>query len=182
MTGVELQVVEDAAVGASVLERIGALFDAEYQAEHGPWERRAPYGYAPADIRVLAFDGTGLIGHVGYQRRTVGVGDREVTVAGVGGVLVAPRARGLGLGIAMLRRAQGRMASDVDYGYLGCRPAVVPFYEAAGWRRIRAREHSLSPATGSPVTTNTDPILICDAGRPASEWPAGTIDLRGLPW
>lgn len=161
------------------------LFDDEYLADHGPWSPDQPYGYAPADVHVMAFDGTRLVAHIGFQKRVIAVGDRDVCVAGVGGVLVAREGRTRRLGAATMGVARERMRDDADiaFGYLGCRPEVVPFYESTGWRRIHARERCVDRLDPSrTVETETDPLLICGATRTADEWPAGDIDLRGLPW
>jgi len=47
-----------------------------------------------------------LLGHAASARRVVAVGDIEVLVAGIGGVLTAPEARGAGVGRAAARALQ----------------------------------------------------------------------------
>lgn len=133
------------------LECLRDLFDGEYFREHGPWDPDAPYGYAPADVHVVVSSDDRLLGHVGFQLRSIAVGVCGVTVAGTGGVLVRKESRGIGLGAALMRRAQASMRSfDVpgkpraEFGYLGCRPEVVPFYQATGWRRIDVVECHVS--------------------------------------
>lgn len=133
------------------LECLRDLFDGEYFREHGPWDPDAPYGYAPADVHVVVSSDGRLLGHVGFQLRSIAVGVCGVTVAGTGGVLVRKESRGIGLGAALMRRAQASMRSfDVpgkpraEFGYLGCRPEVVPFYQATGWRRIDVVECHVS--------------------------------------
>ena len=133
------------------LECLRDLFDGEYFREHGPWDPDAPYGYAPADVHVVVSSGGRLLGHVGFQLRSIAVGVCDVAVAGTGGVLVRKESRGIGLGAALMRRAQASMRSfDVpgkpkaEFGYLGCRPEVVPFYQATGWRRIDVVERHVS--------------------------------------
>ena len=133
------------------LECLRDLFDGEYFWEHGPWDPDAPYGYAPADVHVIASSDGRLLGHVGFQLRSIAVGVCDVAVAGTGGVLVRKESRGVGLGAALMRRAQAAMRSfDVpgkpkaEFGYLGCRPEVVPFYQATGWRRIDVVERHVS--------------------------------------
>lgn len=200
------------------LECLRDLFDGEYFREHGPWDPDAPYGYAPADVHVVVSSDGRLLGHVGFQLRSIAVDIRDVVVAGTGGVLVRKESRGIGLGAALMRRAQAAMRSfDVpgkpraEFGYLGCRPEVVPFYQATGWRRIDVVERHLSmgkkrvstgegnavekgpgsagkdpgeAGTGpaSIVVSEGEPILICAASRDVCEWPAGPVDLRGKPW
>ncbi|MHA7306859.1 GNAT family N-acetyltransferase [Arthrobacter sp. TMN-49] len=167
------------------LEGLKALFDSEYREGFGPWNPDAPYGYSPADTHVLAFHGQALTAHVGFQRRLIAVGNSEAVVAGTGGVLVDQRSRGTGLGRRAMRHAQEVMRDDngIDFGFLGCRSEVVPFYESAGWVRVRATERCLSRVDQtSIVESQGGPILICSAKRDVNEWPTGNIDLRGTPW
>ncbi|MBV7412268.1 GNAT family N-acetyltransferase [Dermabacteraceae bacterium TAE3-ERU27] len=182
---VNLTVNQHSLLSGIALAEMRRLFDAEYRADFGDWDPDGPYGYAPADWHVLAWLGRRLVGHVGFQRRVIEVGGVEVAVAGTGGMLVAPEARGCGVGKRLLFRAQRSMIKDakLDFGYLGCRPAVVGFYESAGWVRIRAQEsHTdrLDPAL--TVVNDSSPILICPALRPVTEWPNGDVDLRGGAW
>jgi aminoglycoside 2'-N-acetyltransferase I len=167
------------------LDALENLFDSEYRNEFGPWNPDAPYGYSPADTHILAFRGQALAAHVGFQRRLIAVGTDEVMVAGTGGVLVGERSRGTGLGGRAMRQAQKVMRDEtgVDFGFLGCRREVVPFYESAGWTQVYAAERCLSRVDQmSLVVSHGGPNLICSAKRDASEWPNGDIDLRGTPW
>lgn len=160
------------------------LFDAEYLDEYGEWDSTQPYGYAPHDVHVIARSDGRVVGHVGWARRTIGVGDAEVTIAGVGGVLVSGSARGRALGKRMLAFAARSMrdAGGIDFGYLGCREQVVPFYETCGWHRILAAERSIA-RDGTPAEDEPgQPILILPVERAASSWPAGAVDLRGRAW
>lgn len=122
---------------------------------------------------------------MGFQSRRIAVGADDVLVAGTGGVLVDERLRGTGLGQRVMRLAQKVMRGEtgVDFGFLGCRREVVPFYESAGWVQIYATERCLSRLDQkSVVVSEGGPNLICSAKRSASEWPKGDIDLRGTPW
>ncbi|WP_431695970.1 hypothetical protein [Kocuria rhizophila] len=74
------------------LYQLEQLFNAEYRADEGAWNPDAPYGYAPAELHVMAVEGGRVVGHVGTQRRMIVVGDHDVLVAGTGGVLVPPLA------------------------------------------------------------------------------------------
>lgn len=167
------------------LAGLQTLFDAEYFAEHGPWSSESPYGYAGHDVHVIARDGDAIVGHVGWARRVIGVGDREVVIAGVGGVLVAPSARGTSLGRHLLSAAVGAMrrATGIEYGYLGCREAVAAFYASCGWTRIEAEERYVDRATGQTVEDAAGaPLFIRGVQRREAEWPTGLVDLRGRPW
>lgn len=165
------------------VDALRALFDGEYRATHGEWDPDRPYGYSPADVHTMLLHGSTLIGHVGYQHRTIRVGSRGVSVAGTGGVLVHQNWRSEGVGRRVMRRAQESMRRDdrIAFGYLGCRDEVVPFYECTGWTRLSVTERHRSIVDPGVITVSTDgPILIYDvSGAP---WPSGDVDLQGTPW
>ncbi|WP_206551808.1 GNAT family N-acetyltransferase [Microbacterium testaceum] len=176
-------VAHDALTGGD-LDQLRLLFDREYLETFGPWDPEQPYGYAGHDTHVIARtnDG-GIVAHVGWAHRVIGVGQSRVSIAGVGGVLVSPGAREGGLGRTLMARAAESMADDgrIAFGYLGCREEVVPFYLSCGWQRIAATEHSVS-RTGMPVTVEPGPpLLVLPVGADRA-WPTGSIDLRGRAW
>ncbi|NYF14361.1 aminoglycoside 2'-N-acetyltransferase I [Pseudoclavibacter sp. JAI123] len=202
------RVVAHEALTCADLAALRTLFDREYLDEHGPWDPDHPYGYAPASMHAIVHDAAGtVVAHVGFQPREIAVGESSVLVAGTGGVLVDARFRGRGLGELAMSTAQGAMRANpaLEFGYLGCREEVVPFYERTGWRRIHVAERSVSrtPATsGVPVTSGTPetsgtpttigtpetileegaPVLIFPLRRDVRAWPPGPVDLRGRPW
>lgn len=122
------------------------LFDDEYTALYGSWNQSQPYGYSPAELHVVAISNGEIIGNVGMQRRLITVGSQQILVAGTGGVLVKPAYRQAGLGQKLLSSLQevNRTLAPVDYGYLGCREEVVPFYESSHYTRINATERYVS--------------------------------------
>lgn len=166
-------------------DQLGQLFDAEYGTDEGPWNPDAPYGYAPAELHVMEVEGGRVVGHVGTQRRMIFVGDREVLVAGTGGVLVSPSHRGQGCGARLLAAAQhtARSIAPADYGYLGCREEVVPFYESCGYKRIEVTERFRSRNGSSQTVEETGaPVMVCTGTRDVDTWPPGSVDLRGRCW
>jgi aminoglycoside 2'-N-acetyltransferase I len=73
-------------------------------------------------------------------------------------------------------------AGDIDFGYLGCREDVVPFYASCGWHRISAAERSVG-RTGLPVEDAPgQPLMLLPIDSALAEWPAGVINLRGCAW
>lgn len=179
-----IDVVAHEALTSEAISQLKRLFDDEYLDDFGEWDPAQPYGYAPHDVHVIARSDDGIVGHVGWARRTIGIGDVDVAVAGVGGVLIAERARGRALGQRMLAYAARSMRSTggIGFGYLGCREQVVSFYEACGWHRIFAVERSIA-RDGMPVEDEPgQPLLVlpveCDLGA----WPEGAVDLRGRAW
>lgn len=166
-------------------DQLGQLFDAEYGTDEGPWNPDAPYGYAPAELHVVAVEGGRVVGHVGTQRRMIFVGDHDVLVAGTGGVLVSPSHRGQGLGAQLLAAAQdaARSIASAEYGYLGCREVVVPFYESCGYKRIEVTErYRPRDGSGQMVEETGAPVMVCSGTREVESWPEGRIDLRGRCW
>lgn len=178
----ELRRIPHDRLSASDLSGLRILFDAEYGRSHGEWDPDAPYGYAPADVHVLDGDDP-VRAHVGFQRRAITVGERTVVVGGTGGMLVAPSARGARRGERVLHELRAAMIdAGIEFGYLGCAPDVVPFYERAGWVRISPTEYHDDLAGRRVQERAGSPILICSASRDASEWPQGDVDLHGRPW
>lgn len=161
-----------------------SLFDAEYLANFGTWDPEQPYGYAPHDVHLLALHGDTVVGHVGWGRRRITVGEKDLSIAGVGGVLVSPAARGTGLGAHLMKAATDTMGivGDVSYGYLGCRREVVPFYESCGWQPIVAVEHYLEGNGKSAVAGLSEPLLIYPISQSVEQFPHGEINLRGRAW
>lgn len=180
-----IEIAEHGELSPEELTGLRDLFDGEYRASHGDWAADRPYGYSPADVHVIATESGHVVGHVGFQPRSIGVGAQDVMVAGVGGVLVHPGNRTAGLGRELMRAARARMIEDPGllFGYLGCREEVVPFYIRASWSRIDVVEHCTSRADQTTVETSAGaPILVLPVHARLEDWPPGDIDLRGTPW
>ncbi|WP_119067778.1 GNAT family N-acetyltransferase [Rubrobacter indicoceani] len=125
-----------------------------------------------------------LVAHLNFEQRSVSVGDKEIMIAGVGGVATRPDLQGKGLGKRLMVELRRVLIEEtlVGFGYLGCREEVVGFYERAGWRRIDQETWEIDPATGRR-TFSIGPNLILPANSLLLDWPgAGTIDLRGMWW
>lgn len=181
---VNLEVVAHHDLDQPDLARLRGLFDSEYLAEYGEWDPARPYGYSPADFHVIARSGNDVVGHVGFQKRVISVGKIDVLVAGTGGVLVSNTARGAGLGLQLMDRAQECMRNDaaVSFGYLGCRPAVVPFYLSAGWTRIRATERHiarLDPRWSSLTLPQSSSVLPSERSLTGRKVLSTSADARG---
>ncbi|WP_217180330.1 GNAT family N-acetyltransferase [Streptomyces sp. AC495_CC817] len=187
MTGdsaITIEAVAHVDLGAANLDALRTLFDREYLATHGRWDPSQPYGYAPHDVHVIARAGSEVVGHVGWARRTIQVGSGDVVIAGVGGVLISREARGEGLGAALLAAAVRSMADagGIEFGYLGCREEVVPFYVATGWHRIHAAEASVGRDGRLVDDPPGQPLLVLAVESAVERWPNGDIDLRGRAW
>jgi|JI8StandDraft_2_1071088.scaffolds.fasta_scaffold104591_1 ribosomal protein S18 acetylase RimI-like enzyme len=71
----------------------------------------------------------------------------HVSCGYISGLEVRPDHRQRGLGTELLRQMTERL--DVPGIYLSCAPALVPFYEAAGFRRITGMSRRRLPTTAS---------------------------------
>lgn len=181
---IQLFRVAHADLDAEMLADLRRLFDREYLAEFGDWDPEQPYGYAPHDLHVIARLDGGVVGHAGWGRREIAVGDAPAVIAGVGGVLVSPDARGLRLGQRLMGELAATMREEpgLDFGYLGCDESVVPFYESCGWRRIAAAERCVDRSGEVVETPAGAPLLVLPLQDQCAAWPSGPIDLRGRPW
>lgn len=166
------------------LQSLKKLFDNEYKTDYGEWNREKPYGYAPAELRIIAVERDKIVGHVSMQRRQIEVNRKKLLVAGTGGVLVAPEYRKDKLGKKLLHTLHNanETIAPVDFGYLGCREAVVNFYESCGYTRIYATQISISRETGEISKSTDSPIMICPELKEIQDFPTGTININGIIW
>lgn len=184
MPGIEINVVAHDELTSSDLVGLRRLFDAEYLEDFGKWDPGMPYGYAPQAVHVIARNKGEVVGHVGWGRRTIGIGDHEVEIAGVGGVLISNAVRGERVGTRLMASAAKSMktASGIAFGYLGCREEVVSFYTSCGWTRISAAERSIDRLGRPSEDPPGQPLLILPVEVEVADWPAGAVDLRGRAW
>ncbi|OBA50208.1 GNAT family N-acetyltransferase [Kocuria sp. ICS0012] len=166
------------------IDQLRALFDNEYLTTHGEWDPEQPYGYAPHDVHLIATAMGAVVGHVGWAKRVITVNGQEVTIAGVGGVLVSPAGRGHHLGQQLMEAARQSMLADpdIEFGFLGCAESVVPFYASSGWQRIRAPERWISRGGRAIASPAGHPLFILPVHGNAAEWPTGEVDLKGRSW
>lgn len=168
-------------------DSVRALFDAEYLQSFGAWSPELPYGYAGHDLHLIAEQDGAVVGHVGWAHRLIAVGEQNLNIAGVGGVLVSPSARGSGLGQHLMKAALDtmRIMNDqgivrLDFAYLGCREEVAGFYESCGFSRIRAREFYVDRKGNPAVSEPGEPLYVFPLST--QSFPQGDINLAGRHW
>jgi predicted N-acetyltransferase YhbS len=139
----------------------------------------AGYTWRPKEVHFVTEEGGRAVSHVGLVKTTVKAGGREVTVAGVGGVVTRPEAQGRRLVHDALREAARHMCAEmgVEFGMLFCLPRLAPFYERQGWRLVED-EVEIEQPSGKVVWPYHVMVLPCGDRR----WPAGRIEVGGLPW
>ncbi len=152
------------------------------------------YAWAIADWHVLAWEGDLLVGHVDITERTASVGGEELRLGGIGGVVTLQERRMRGIAKAALEQAARFLRDElaVPFGLLVCDPVLTPFYEKLGWQAVAGPLIFDQPASFRP---GLDQVISGEATHKATlegaimvlpcrdhDWPAGLIDLCGLPW
>lgn len=164
-------------------QAIRALLVATFP-QHAALFSRQSYWGSPPTWRLCLQDGDELIAHTGFGERRIRVGTTEVSIAGIGAVAVHPRMQRCGLGRALFAELHRFLVERmrVDFGFLECREAIVPFYVSAGFTRFDQIVHCLDPDSGR-WEDSVGPKMVLPACQPLTAWPAGErIDLRGMPW
>lgn len=91
-------------------------------------------------VHVLRHVDDVLVGFAAVVERTLWIGERPVRCGYVEGMAVDPAQQRRGHGRAIMADVAAVMAGGgFDLGALAASEAGVPLYEAAGWRRWRAR-------------------------------------------
>ncbi len=85
------------------------------------------------DRRAIGtYDGTKLVGRAMFWPFRQWWGGRDLPMAGVAGVVVAPEYRGRGVGSALMKCMVGR-GRELGYPLSTLYPATVPVYRSQGW-------------------------------------------------
>ena len=152
------------------------------------------YAWAIADWHVLAWEGNLLVGHVDITERTALVGGTEMRLGGIGGVVTLKEWRKRGIASAAMQKAAEFLRDELaaPFGLLVCDPAMAPFYQKLSWQVVAGplifdQQTAFQPGldqviSGEPThkVTLEGAILVLPCRE--HNWPAGLIDLCGLPW
>jgi predicted GNAT family N-acyltransferase len=131
------------------------------------------------DLRFVVFDNEEPVSHAGILQHVVTVEGQSILVAGMGGVVTVPAARGHGYARQLVQEAM-RFAEHewkVEAGLLFCRPQMVPFYESLGWQAVESLV-MIDQAGGKIVSPLQ--VMVLPFGKRA--WPAGIVELQSRPW
>jgi aminoglycoside 2'-N-acetyltransferase I len=180
-------------VGESIaLDRMADLSEAERQALRSlsvavyppenfkDWPgRRIEWADAEWGVRVHDSDGR-LVSYVGITVRDGQCDGRPMRIGGIGGVKTHPAARGRGLAVRAMQRADEffRTQAGVDFALLVCEPRLLEYYGRLGWHpfngSLMVRQHGAS----AEFTFNTVMTRAVRSVAPEQ----GVIDLLGPPW
>ena len=139
----------------------------------------ADYSWRPKDYHFITEEDGRALSHVGVLKTTVRAGSRVVTVGGVGGVATRPEAQGRRFVHAAMRQAADFIRHELgaEFGMLFCLPRLAPFYARQGWQMVEGEVVIEQPA--GPVVWPYHVMVLPCGGR---AWPAGPVEIGGLPW
>jgi len=178
------RLLEEADLKPQDHERISSLLVAAFPQHVNTFSQKSYWGSMP-EYRLLLENPSGeLLAHLEFGLRTIGVGPQESKIAGIGAVATRPDVQGQHLGRALFKHLHSLLLErfGVDFGYLGCREAVVGFYQKVGFVRFDQTVLELNPDTGE-WQESTYPNMVLPVCEPLEAWPGtGRVDLRGMPW
>ena len=141
----------------------------------------ASYGlqWATPEWRLLLRVGDKPVVHIAVLRRTVMVNGRAVAVGGMTRLITIPQQRNLGLATLALDHAARFITEELGLAFaMGfCVDRMIPFYRQRGWHEVDDRVMIDQPA-GKLLSPCTCVVLPCGVEK----WPAGEVDIGGLPW
>lgn len=139
----------------------------------------AGYKWRPKPLHFITEGDGRPLSHVGVVKTTVNVGGREITVGGIGGVATRPEAQGRHLVHAAMLQAAEFICHELgaEFGMLFCLPRLEAFYARQGWQALED-EVEIEQPDGKVVWPYR--VMV----RPCGErvWPAGRVEVGGLPW
>ncbi len=135
--------------------------------------------WATPDWMALGFLHEELVTQLSMPKREIMVGSERVWVAGVGGMATHPNHHHKGYGSTLLKATETFMSDElrVPFGLLICADETQPFYELSRWMRVA---DMLSYHQDDQKRTLRTSVMILQLQN--RTWPAGEVDLCGLPW
>jgi ribosomal protein S18 acetylase RimI-like enzyme len=135
--------------------------------------------WAVTDWNVLVYVDDVLVSNVEILTRIVTVDGKPQRIGGIGGVATHPEYRRHGYASQAMRRAESFMRDDLalEFALLVCSHERVSLYASLGWQVVSGPMCFDQPE-GKRIFDDVVMILSL-TGKP---WPAGEIDLVGLPW
>ena len=137
------------------------------------------FTWAKPTWHVLVRENGQLVSCLKIMDRVSLVGGAPIHMAGIGDVVTPAARRGKGYASLAMREASRYLCAvlGVEFGVLMCQPKLVPFYSRLGYVTVPEPLHFEQP-WGQEVSPEITMVKPCGE----RDWPAGEIDLRGLPW
>ena len=135
--------------------------------------------WASHDWMELGFMGDQLVSQLCLLKREIRVGETPTWVAGIGGLATDPKWQKQGFALQLLLKAKGFMKNQmgVPFGLLICSDVMQPYYARNGWKKVAQSLRYVQSGAHRVLTTCVMILPLDD-----QDWPAGEIDLCGLPW
>jgi GNAT superfamily N-acetyltransferase len=135
--------------------------------------------WAAPDWMALGFLQGQIVTQLCIPKREITVGSEKVWVAGVGGMGTHPKYQHQGLGSVLLAATESFMRETVKvpFGLLICAEKVRPFYERSRWQLAADFLYFTQDQQRRRMNPSVMVLQLTDRS-----WPAGDIDLCGLPW
>ena len=145
---------------------------ADWPGRHREWARP---GWC-----VRLWDGSGrLVSYTGTLLTEGTCDGRPVLIGGIGGVMTHPLARKRGHAATCIQRADAFFHDrGAHFALLVCKPSLLPYYGALGWREHTGTPKTLQRAREEVFTFNR--VMIIGVTEPGPQ--GGVIDLEGPPW
>lgn len=109
-----------------------SCFDLGQQVFGGTDPRDPDRVQPPNDRIIVAYDGASIVGRLTIHDYSQWYGGRSVSMGGIGGVAVAPEARGQGIAGQMLAEALRHMG-DIGHSISVLYPSTATLYRSFGW-------------------------------------------------
>jgi predicted N-acetyltransferase YhbS len=124
-------------------------------------------------------DGDQLVASAGLTTATVGVGDAQFDVVGLGGVIVRADRRGEGLARRVVEEALVRARRiGPAFVILFCHDDRSGLYERLGFAIVHSPARVQQPGGFEPSAQ----LMMWHALQPGVSWPDGEVTLFGFPF
>jgi GNAT superfamily N-acetyltransferase len=165
---------------AVLTEEIQSAFDAlDHLAFGEEKDEFSSIQWATPDWMALGFLQGNLVTQLCIPKREITMGTERVWVAGLGGMATHPKVQHQGLGSALLAATEAFMRDtiQVPFGLLICAEETRPFYARSRWQAAADTLFFTQDQKRRMLKTCVMILPLTDR-----LWPAGEIDLCGLPW
>jgi len=155
-------------------DALSELLSRIYPEDHAVFTAGRSWAGARPEGRVIGYQDGRPVAHLGFIRRTLRITETSgLLVADVGLVGVAPSLQRSGIGLRLLEEASaGFHTLALPFGFLTCRPFVVPFYERGGWKELPGQVTRMIDDNRQPETY-LGPALALPVLASLAEWPSG---------
>ncbi len=135
--------------------------------------------WCSSDWMVMAKRDGQVVSLLSVVKREILAGTQHVLVGGIGGVATHPDFQRQGLAGDVLRAAAALIRDELGapFGLLVCHPRLLHYYGKYGWQRVSGPMQF--DWRGQKRTWHEETMILPLVNQP---WPAGIIDLCGLPW